>query len=66
VPTVVYLSKGLKQSVNHTSTIPTMLMTNGQNNLKRGETVIVNTNLDVSCINLAEEILTKKYKGTYA
>lgn len=46
--------------------MPTMLMTNGQNNLKRGETVIVNTNLDVSCINLAEEILTKKYKGTYA
>jgi len=39
-----------------------MLMTCGKNNLKGGETDIVNTNLDVSCINLAVEMLTKKYK----
>jgi hypothetical protein len=37
-------------------------MTNGKNNLEGGETDNVNTNLDVSCINLAVEMLTKKYK----
>jgi len=48
------------------STIPTMRMTNGKNNLKGGETDIVNINLDVSHINLAVEMLTKKYKWQYA
>jgi hypothetical protein len=39
-----------------------MLMANGKNKLKGAETVIVNTNLDVSFITLAVEMLTKKYK----
>ena len=43
-----------------------MRMTNGKNNLKGGETDIVNINLDVSHINLAVEMLTKKYKWQYA
>jgi hypothetical protein len=44
------------------STIPIMLITNGKNNLKWGETDVVNTIFEVSSINLAAEMLMKKDK----